>query len=94
METMIITPFALAFLIYVYKSGTLVFSFGFSLISILTMGAGVVTAAPLLLFAGGANRLPLYAVGFLQYLSPTISLLLGVFLTMNHLQRSTWFHFP
>ncbi len=80
METMIITPFALAFLIYTYKSGTLVFSFGFSIVSILTVGAGVVTAAPLLLFAGGANRLPLYAVGFLQYLSPTISLLLGVLL--------------
>lgn len=80
METMIITPLALAFLIYAYKSGTLVFNFGFSLISILTVGAGVVTAVPLLLFAGGTNRLPLYAVGFLQYLSPTISLLLGVFL--------------
>lgn len=80
METMIITPLALAFLIYAYKSGTLVFNFGLSSISILTVGAGVVTAAPLLLFAGGANRLPLYAVGFLQYLSPTISLLIGVFL--------------
>lgn len=80
METMIITPLALAFLIYAYKSGTLVFNFGFSPISMLTVGAGVVTAAPLLLFAGGTNRLPLYIVGFLQYLSPTISLLLGVFL--------------
>ncbi|MBP7330982.1 MAG: EamA family transporter RarD [Firmicutes bacterium] len=79
-ETMIITPFALAYLTYAFKSGTLVFSFGFSHITILTMGAGVVTAVPLLLFAAGANRLPLYAVGFLQYLTPTISLLLGVFL--------------
>ncbi|MDD4768049.1 MAG: EamA family transporter RarD [Desulfotomaculaceae bacterium] len=79
-ETMIIAPLALAYLAYAFKSGTLVFSFGFSHITILTMGAGVVTAAPLLLFAAGANRLPLYAVGFLQYLSPTISLLLGVFL--------------
>lgn len=80
METLIITPLALAYLFYAYKSGTLVFSFSFSPITILTVGAGVVTAAPLLLFAGGTNRLPLYAVGFLQYLSPTISLLLGVFL--------------
>lgn len=79
-ETMIITPFALAYLIYAYQSGTLIFSFGFSPVTILTMGAGVVTAAPLLLFAAGVNRLPLYAVGFLQYFSPTISLLLGVFL--------------
>ncbi len=80
METMIITPLAAAFLVYTYNCGTIVFSFDLSPVAILTVGAGVVTAAPLLLFAGGANRLPLYAVGFWQYLSPTISLLLGIFL--------------
>ena len=79
-ETMLITPLALAYLFYVFRNGTLVFDFGFSATTFLTMGAGAVTAVPLLLFAAGANRLPLYAVGFLQYLSPTISLLLGVFL--------------
>ena len=43
------------------------------------MGAGVVTAVPLLLFAYGARRIRLTAVGFLQYLAPTCTLLLGVF---------------
>lgn len=40
---------------------------------------GVVTAVPLLLFALGANLIPLSWMGFLQYICPTISLLLGVF---------------
>ncbi len=79
-ETMIITPLALAYLAHVYKGGIMVFGPAFSPVTILTVGAGVVTAVPLLLFAAGANRLPLYAVGFLQYLTPTITLILGVFL--------------
>lgn len=41
--------------------------------------AGVFTALPLLLFAEGAKRLPLYQVGILQYIAPTITLLIGLF---------------
>jgi chloramphenicol-sensitive protein RarD len=40
--------------------------------------SGPLTAMPLLLFAAGARRLPLATVGLLQYVSPTIQLLLGV----------------
>jgi chloramphenicol-sensitive protein RarD len=40
---------------------------------------GAVTAAPLLLFARAANSVPLSTIGFTQYLSPTLSLLIGVF---------------
>jgi len=40
--------------------------------------AGPITAIPLLLFAGGARRITLATLGTLQYLSPTIQLLLGV----------------
>lgn len=42
--------------------------------------AGPVTAVPLWLFGAGARLIPLARVGFLQYLSPTITLLLGLFL--------------
>lgn len=48
-------------------------------ITLLLIGGGIVTAAPLILFAIAANSIPLVFVGFLQYISPTISLLLGVF---------------
>ncbi|GAU77309.1 EamA family transporter RarD [Fusibacter sp. 3D3] len=41
--------------------------------------SGIVTAVPLLLYAEGAKRLPLSVVGFLQYIAPTIGLILGVF---------------
>ena len=41
--------------------------------------SGPLTAVPLLLFAGAARRLPLSTLGFLQYLSPTLALLLAVF---------------
>ena len=42
--------------------------------------ASSVTALPLVLFANAANQLPLSMLGFIQYLSPTIALLSGVFL--------------
>ncbi len=40
--------------------------------------AGIVTLIPLWLFGIGARRIPLSAMGFLQYVAPTIMLLLGV----------------
>ena len=40
--------------------------------------SGPLTAVPLLLFAAGARRLPLATVGMVQYVSPTIQLMLGV----------------
>lgn len=41
--------------------------------------SGAVTAVPLLLYGEGTKRLPLKVVGFLQYIAPTITLLLGIF---------------
>ena len=41
--------------------------------------AGPLTAVPLALFAAGARRIRLSTLGFLQYLSPSITLLLAVF---------------
>ncbi|MFD1735073.1 EamA family transporter RarD [Bacillus salitolerans] len=78
-ETLFITPIALLFLSYVHINEGGAFGTGWSTTLIL-LGAGVVTAIPLLLFANGASRIPLSMIGFLQYLAPTIMLLLGVFL--------------
>lgn len=80
LETMMIMPFAFAFLWHVYRSGNGSFGFDAPDISILLMGTGIVNAIPLLLFASSANRLPLSVVGFLQYIEPTILLFLAVFL--------------
>ena len=46
----------------------------------LLMGAGPLTALPLLLFAAGARRIPLTTLGVLQYISPTLQFALGVWL--------------
>ncbi len=47
--------------------------------SLLLMGAGFVTAVPLLLFATAARRMSYSALGFVQYLAPSIVFLLGLF---------------
>ncbi|GHT79654.1 transporter [Actinomycetota bacterium] len=47
--------------------------------TVLLIGGGALTAIPLLLFAKAANVVPLSWMGFLQYVSPTLTLLLGVF---------------
>lgn len=52
---------------------------GWYLTALLVIG-GPVTAIPLILFAKAANSIPLSLLGFIQYLSPTIALLSGVFL--------------
>jgi chloramphenicol-sensitive protein RarD len=48
-------------------------------ITLLLILAGVVTALPLLCFAQAAKLIPLSRVGFIQYVAPSIALLLGVF---------------
>jgi chloramphenicol-sensitive protein RarD len=42
--------------------------------------SGIVTALPLYWFAQGARRIPLSRVGFLQYIAPSLMLLIGVVL--------------
>lgn len=48
-------------------------------VTALLIGGGAVTAIPLILFATAANSIPLTLLGFLQYISPTMALLIGVF---------------
>ena len=47
--------------------------------NLLMIGAGVVTTVPLLLFSSAAQRIPLAWVGIIQYITPTMQFLLGVF---------------
>lgn len=51
---------------------------GWGTTGLLILG-GVITAVPLILFARAANLIPLTLLGFIQFLSPTIALLIGVF---------------
>ncbi|RYG72230.1 EamA family transporter RarD [Lentibacillus lipolyticus] len=78
METIIVTPLALLYL-FLFSSESLSAAVMTSGTGLLLIGAGVATAVPLLLFAFGAKQIPLSMVGFLQYIAPTIMLILGVF---------------
>jgi chloramphenicol-sensitive protein RarD len=77
-ETSVATPIALGYLVWLQFGGTAAFGHHGPLQVVLIAGAGVVTAIPLLLFAGAARRVSLTMLGILQYLSPTLQFLLGV----------------
>ena len=79
-ETLFITPFALIYLMSVrHNIGDALYVENTMILALL-LGAGIVTAVPLLLFATGANRISLSMIGFLQYIAPTLMLIQGVFL--------------
>ena len=78
LETLFILPFAILFLAYLGVNDQQSFSAGSLKNDLFLIGSGIATAVPLLWFGIGAQKIPLYMVGFLQYISPTISLILGV----------------
>jgi chloramphenicol-sensitive protein RarD len=78
-ETAILAPFALGWILWLNQSGT--GGLGEDRVTILLLVlAGAVTAVPLLLFTAAAKRLPYSTLGFLQYIAPSIQFLLAVLL--------------
>lgn len=80
LETTMITPIAAIYIASRQFSGLGAFGRESTVVILLLIGSGVVTAVPLLLFASAARRLPLSVIGFTQYISPTISLFIGIFM--------------
>jgi chloramphenicol-sensitive protein RarD len=78
-EILFLTPFALGYAAWSGAAGKGFFHTADPGLILLLIGGGFLTALTLLLFAAGAKRTPIFAIGFLQYISPTIVLLLGVF---------------
>ncbi|KQR20543.1 protein rarD [Agreia sp. Leaf335] len=60
---------------------------------VLMVGAGVITAVPLLLFASAAKRLPLVYMGFIQYIAPILQFLFGVFVMHEPMPVERWVGF-
>ncbi len=77
-ETLLLTPFALGWLLWLAADGKGVLGNGSVGDHLLAISMGPVTALPLLLFAFGAQRIRLSTLGLLQYLSPSVQLLLGI----------------
>jgi chloramphenicol-sensitive protein RarD len=68
----------LVFLFIIQGNGSAEFGSTWS-ISMLLFGAGAATVIPLLLFNGSTTRLPLSTVGLLQYITPTIMFVIGIY---------------
>jgi chloramphenicol-sensitive protein RarD len=87
-ETLLLVPFALAYLFYQFHRGVSAFNHGDARLWTLILSTGVVTAVPLLLFAKGARGLRFITLGLLQYLAPTCQFLLGWLLYHEPLSAS------
>jgi chloramphenicol-sensitive protein RarD len=77
-EAAALTPVALGYLLVLAATGDGNFSSHGAGHALLLSTTGVVTAIPLLAFAGAASRVPLNRLGLLQYMTPTIQFLIGV----------------
>lgn len=87
-ETLLLAPAALVYLLFFLKEPVVTMNpNSFGSLGLLFF-AGVFTAVPLLLFSEGAKRIPLYQVGILQYIAPTITLFLGLFVYHEHLSAA------
>lgn len=78
-ETLILAPAALAWLVWLAADDRIAFGAFGPAFSVYLVMAGLVTSLPLVLFASAANQIPLMAIGFLQYIAPSLQFLLAVF---------------
>jgi chloramphenicol-sensitive protein RarD len=79
-ETLWLAPVAIGGLVLVSVTSGITIGTVSTLQTVAMLLAGVVTAVPLLLFAGAARRLPLTTIGLVQYLTPVLQFLIGVLL--------------
>lgn len=77
-ETAVLTPVALGYVVIGGLFGATTFTTHGADHALLLVTAGVITAIPLLAFAGAAARVPLSRLGLMQYLTPTMQFLIGV----------------
>jgi chloramphenicol-sensitive protein RarD len=80
LETGLLFLPAVVFLVFMEGQGQGAFLHSPPVSNLLMVGAGLVTTVPLLMFASAAQRIPLSTVGILQYITPTMQFILGVFL--------------
>ncbi|MCR8678344.1 MULTISPECIES: EamA family transporter RarD [Campylobacter] len=77
-ETMILSPFAIIYLVYLYINQSSEFGLNFN--GVMLFLSGFITILPLLTFNASTKYLKLSTIGFLQYISPTLSMIIAVFM--------------
>lgn len=92
-ETVVLTPFALAAVIWIQTSGNGTFLSEGPSHSAMIMASGVATAVPLTLFAAAASRIPLTTMGLLQFLAPVGQFIVGVFILGENVPGPRWVGF-
>ncbi|MDQ6655694.1 MAG: EamA family transporter RarD [Verrucomicrobiota bacterium] len=79
-ETTLLLPVAVAYLVVLQTRGAIFFGPAHAGLSAVLISSGVITGAPLVWFGVAARHLRLSTIGFLQYLAPSGTFFLGVFL--------------
>jgi len=90
LETSVLVPFALGFIVWLQVSGRGTLTGHGPVHFWLLISTGLVTAIPLLFFAGAASRVRLSTLGLIQYLTPTFGLLIGVVLDHEPMSPARW----
>jgi chloramphenicol-sensitive protein RarD len=78
-ETLLLAPLAIGFVIWASDQGSLQFGSGDAVVNALLILAGLVTILPLVWFNAAARTLDLSTLGFFQYIAPSMTFLLSVF---------------
>ncbi|MGW6129483.1 EamA family transporter RarD [Cellulomonas sp. NPDC055163] len=92
-ETLVLTPLALGYLVWLHAAGLGAFGAHGTAHTLALVGSGIVTAVPLVLFNTAARRLPLSLVGLLQYIAPTLQLVIGVVVLHEAMPAARWWGF-
>ncbi len=77
-ETVVLLPFALVYLIWIMVTGEAAFSFSNPSLAIILLFAGPLTVIPLLFFALAARRLIFSTIGMMQFIAPTLQFAIAV----------------
>lgn len=93
LEVLILAPFALAYAIWLGRTGQAHF-LAEGPTTWLLLSAGLVTATPLMLYANGAKGLSLSTIGIMQYISPTMILGIATLFFGEHLGMGQMIAFP
>jgi chloramphenicol-sensitive protein RarD len=87
-ETLLLVPLAAAYLLWCEFAGVGALGHAGAAVDTLLIGSGPVTAIALFLFAYGTRLLPYSTVGVLQFLTPTLQFICGVFALHEPFERT------
>ncbi|MFI9593361.1 EamA family transporter RarD [Nonomuraea sp. NPDC052265] len=92
-ETLVLLLPALGYLVYLEFAGQATFGQEGGRHAVLLVGAGIITAVPLIFFGAAAIRVPLSTVGVLQYIAPILQFAVGVTIAGEIMPPSRWIGF-